>query len=109
MEFKHQEIKDWILENHKRYWESDFPVDRLCRDKRWNPILRLKENRYLNVVDTEKNVEGEGKWAYIISIGRKPKIRILYLDLDNDIDFYDYPIEDYKIWLRDVKINEILK
>ncbi len=90
MEFKYQEIKDWVLENHKKYWESEFPVDKLY------PIL-----------SSIRHIEEE--WGFIIQhMNGEYFLRILFLDLDNYTDFYDYPIGDYKMWLRDRKLNEIL-
>jgi hypothetical protein len=86
MRFNHQEIKDWIIENHSKYWEGNFPIDRLYKD-------------------TELN-----EWGFIVQhINEEYFLRVLWLDLDNYTDFYDYPIEDYKMWLREKKLNEILK
>jgi hypothetical protein len=36
-------------------------------------------------------------------------VRVFFIDKDNYHDYWDYPIEDYKAWLRDRKINKLLQ
>lgn len=84
MEFKKEDLQDWVSENHDKYWSSLFDI----RDM--HPI--------------------EGKWGKKMQhINGDYFVRVFFLDLDNYHDYWDYPIEDYKAWLRDRKINKLLE
>jgi hypothetical protein len=84
MEFKKEDLEDWIVENHDKYWSSPF---------------KIKDMFAM-----------EGKWARKMQhINGDYFVRIFWIDLDNYTDYWDYPIEDYKAWIRDKKINKLLQ
>jgi hypothetical protein len=84
MEFNKQDLQDWISEKHDKYWSTPF---------------KIKDMYQI-----------EGKWARKIQhISGDYFVRIFWLDKDNYTDYWDYPIEDYKAWIRDIKINKLLK
>jgi hypothetical protein len=79
-----KEIEDWIFENHIKYWDSNFDIkDMYCFNGKWSVLTQ-----HIN-----------GNWY----------LRVFFLDKDNYTDFWDYPIEDFKAWQRNRKINKILK
>jgi hypothetical protein len=84
MEFKKQDLQDWISEKHDKYWSSPF---------------KIKDMHQI-----------EGKWARKTQhINGNYFVRIFWLDTDNYTDYWDYPIEDYKAWIRDRKIDKLLQ
>ena len=84
MEFNKQDLQDWISEKHDKYWSTPF---------------KIKDMYQI-----------EGKWARKMQHTNGDYfVRIFWLDLDNYTDYWDYPIEDYKAWIRDIKINKLLK
>jgi hypothetical protein len=84
MEFNKQDLQDWISEKHDKYWSTPF---------------KIKDMYQI-----------EGKWARKMQHTNGDYfVRIFWLDLDNYTDYWDYPIEDYKSWIRDKKINKLLQ
>ena len=52
----------------------------------------------------------EGKWGKKIQhINGDYFVRVFFIDKYNYHDYWDYPIEDYKAWLRDRQINKLLQ
>jgi hypothetical protein len=84
MEFKKEDLQDWVFENHDKYWETH---------------LDIKDMSLI-----------EGKWGKKMQhINGDYFVRVFCLDADNCSDYWDYPIEDYKAWIRDRKINKLLE
>ncbi len=84
MEFNKEDLQDWISENHDKYHKSHFDID---------DMFYIQE-----------------KWAWEIQhIKGDYFVRVFFIDKDNYHDYWDYPIEDYKAWLRDRQINKLLQ
>ncbi len=84
MEFNKEELQDWIIENHDKYYETNFDIqDMFPIDCKFGKLVQHADEKYF--------------------------VRIFWLDISRYTDYWDYPIEDYKIWLRDRKINKILQ
>lgn len=84
MEFKKEDLQDWVFEHHDKYWDTHLDIKDMC------PL--------------------EGKWGKKMQhINGDYFVRVFFLDLDNCSDYWDYPIEDYKAWLRDRQINKLLQ
>ena len=81
MEFKKEDLQDWVFEHHDKYWDTHLDIKDMCQ-------LKGKKTQQIN-----------GNYF----------VRVFFIDKDNYHDYWDYPIEDYKAWLRDRKINKLLE